>query len=208
MNKFTPYDTSEFDINIEAVSKPFVETEDDILLGYDIVNEYKLSDDNYSKLNKNERFIADKVIMDYFIKKNIFSRLHKLVDEKKKYNRKIKSLKTKSKSARIARSDMLKEMKDIIEFNEKILMKYIKRLDLLNDTFNNIVASDTISAEENLRTLDNNSKDFNINLAFDVIEDFFNYAADKCKDNKHIIGFSDKYLDKFLFVDYTGDSIK
>ena len=34
-------------------------------------------------------------------------------DEKKKYNRKIKSLKTKSKSARIARSDMLKEMKDI-----------------------------------------------------------------------------------------------
>ncbi len=208
MNKFTPYDTSEFDINIEAVSKPFVETDDDILLGYDIVNEYKLSDDNYSKLNKNERFIADKVIMDYFIKKNIFSRLHKLVDEKKKYNRKIKSLKTKSKSARIARSDMLKEMKDIIEFNEKILMKYIKRLDLLNDTFNNIVASDTISAEENLRTLDNNSKDFNINLAFDVIEDFFNYAADKCKDNKHIIGFSDKYLDKFLFVDYTGDSIK
>ena len=208
MNKFTPYDTSEFDINIEAVSKPFVETDDDILLGYDIVNEYKLSDDNYSKLNKNERFIADKVIMDYFIKKNIFSRLHKLVDEKKKYNRKIKSLKTKSKSARIARSDMLKEMKDIIEFNEKILMKYIKRLDLLNDTFNNIVASDTISAEENLRTLDNNSKDFNINLAFDVIEDFFNYAADKCKDNKHIIGFSDKYLDKFLFVDYTGDNIK
>ncbi|MBR2711376.1 MAG: hypothetical protein IKE89_02785 [Bacilli bacterium] len=208
MNKFTPYDTSEFDINIEAVSKPFVETDDDILLGYDIVNEYKLSDDNYSKLNKNERFIADKVIMDYFIKKNIFSRLHKLVDEKKKYNRKIKSLKTKSKSARIARSDMLKEMKDIIEFNEKILMKYIKRLDLLNDTFNNIVESDTISAEENLRTLDNNSKDFNINLAFDVIEDFFNYAADKCKDNKHIIGFSDKYLDKFLFVDYTGDSIK
>ena len=208
MNKFTPYDTSEFDINIEAVSKPFVETDDDILLGYDIVNEYKLSDDNYSKLNKNERFIADKVIMDYFIKKNIFSRLHKLVDEKKKYNRKIKSLKTKSKSARIARSDMLQEMKDIIEFNEKILMKYIKRLDLLNDTFNNIVASDTISAEENLRTLDNNSKDFNINLAFDVIEDFFNYAADKCKDNKHIIGFSDKYLDKFLFVDYTGDSIK
>ncbi len=101
MNKFTPYDTSEFDINIEAVSKPFVETDDDILLGYDIVNEYKLSDDNYSKLNKNERFIADKVIMDYFIKKNIFSRLHKLVDEKKKYNRKIKSLKTKSKSARI-----------------------------------------------------------------------------------------------------------
>lgn len=99
-------------------------------------------------------------------------------------------------------------MKDIIEFNEKILMKYIKRLDLLNDTFNNIVESDTISAEENLRTLDNNSKDFNINLAFDVIEDFFNYAADKCKDNKHIIGFSDKYLDKFLFVDYTGDSIK
>ena len=208
MNKFTPYDTSEFDINIEAVSKPFVETDDDILLGYDIVNEYKLSDDNYSKLNKNERFIADKVIMDYFIKKNIFSRLHKLVDEKKKYNRKIKSLKTKSKSARIARSDMLKEMKDIIEFNEKILMKYIKRLDLLNDTFNNIVESDTISAEENLRTLDNNSKDFNIHLAFDVIEDFFNYAADKCKDNKHIIGFSDKYLDKFLFVDYTGDSIK
>ncbi len=208
MNKFTPYDTSEFDINIEAVSKPFVETDDDILLGYDIVNEYKLSDDNYSKLNKNERFIADKVIMDYFIKKNIFSRLHKLVDEKKKYNRKIKSLKTKSKSARIARSDMLQEMKDIIEFNEKILMKYIKRLDLLNDTFNNIVESDTISAEENLRTLDNNSKDFNINLAFDVIEDFFNYAADKCKDNKHIIGFSDKYLDKFLFVDYTGDSIK
>ncbi len=208
MNKFTPYDTSEFDINIEAVSKPFVETDDDILLGYDIVNEYKLSDDNYSKLNKNERFIADKVIMDYFIKKNIFSRLHKLVDEKKKYNRKIKSLKTKSKSARIARSDMLKEMKDIIEFNEKILMKYIKRLDLLNDTFNNIVESDTISAEENLRTLDNNSKDFNINLAFDVIEDFFNYAADKCKDNKHIIGFSDKYLDKFLFVDYTGDNIK
>ena len=208
MNKFTPYDTSEFDINIEAVSKPFVETDDDILLGYDIVNEYKLSDDNYSKLNKNERFIADKVIMDYFIKKNIFSRLHKLVDEKKKYNRKIKSLKTKSKSARIARSDMLKEMKDIIEFNEKILMKHIKRLDLLNDTFNNIVESDTISAEENLRTLDNNSKDFNINLAFDVIEDFFNYAADKCKDNKHIIGFSDKYLDKFLFVDYTGDSIK
>ena len=208
MNKFTPYDTSEFDINIEAVSKPFVETDDDILLGYDIVNEYKLSDDNYSKLNKNERFIADKVIMDYFIKKNIFSRLHKLVDEKKKYNRKIKSLKTKSKSARIARSDMLREMKDIIEFNEKILMKYIKRLDLLNDTFNNIVESDTISAEENLRTLDNNSKDFNINLAFDVIEDFFNYAADKCKDNKHIIGFSDKYLDKFLFVDYTGDSIK
>ena len=208
MNKFTPYDTSEFDINIEAVSKPFVETDDDILLGYDIVNEYKLSDDNYSKLNKNERFIADKVIMDYFIKKNISSRLHKLVDEKKKYNRKIKSLKTKSKSARIARSDMLQEMKDIIEFNEKILMKYIKRLDLLNDTFNNIVASDTISAEENLRTLDNNSKDFNINLAFDVIEDFFNYAADKCKDNKHIIGFSDKYLDKFLFVDYTGDSIK
>ena len=192
MNKFTPYDTSEFDINIEAVSKPFVETDDDILLGYDIVNEYKLSDDNYSKLNKNERFIADKVIMDYFIKKNIFSRLHKLVDEKKKYNRKIKSLKTKSKSARIARSDMLKEMKDIIEFNEKILMKYIKRLDLLNDTFNNIVESDTISAEEN----------------FDVIEDFFNYAADKCKDNKHIIGFSDKYLDKFLFVDYTGDNIK
>ena len=64
MNKFTPYDTSEFDINIEAVSKPFVETDDDILLGYDIVNEYKLSDDNYSKLNKNERFIADKVIMD------------------------------------------------------------------------------------------------------------------------------------------------
>lgn len=208
MNKFTPYDTSEFDINIEAVSKPFVETDDDILLGYDIVNEYKLSDDNYSKLNKNERFIADKVIMDYFIKKNIFSRLHKLVDEKKKYNRKIKSLKTKSKSARIARSDMLQEMKDIIEFNEKILMKYIKRLDLLNDTFNNIVESDTISAEENLRTLDNNSKDFNINLAFDVIEDFFNYAADKCKDNKHIIGFSDKYLDKFLFVDYTGDNIK
>ena len=208
MNKFTPYDTSEFDINIEAVSKPFVETDDDILLGYDIVNEYKLSDDNYSKLNKNERFIADKVIMDYFIKKNIFSRLHKLVDEKKKYNRKIKSLKTKSKSARIARSDMLKEMKDIIEFNEKILMKYIKILDLLNDTFNNIVESDTISAEENLRTLDNNSKDFNINLAFDVIEDFFNYAADKCKDNKHIIGFSDKYLDKFLFVDYTGDNIK
>ena len=208
MNKFTPYDTSEFDINIEAVSKPFVETDDDILLGYDIVNEYKLSDDNYSKLNKNERFIADKVIMDYFIKKNIFSRLHKLVDEKKKYNRKIKSLKTKSKSARIARSDMLKEMKDIIEFNEKILMKHIKRLDLLNDTFNNIVESDTISAEENLRTLDNNSKDFNIHLAFDVIEDFFNYAADKCKDNKHIIGFSDKYLDKFLFVDYTGDNIK
>ena len=208
MNKFTPYDTSEFDINFEAISKPFVETDDDILLGYDIVNEYKLSDDNYSKLNKNERFIADKVIMDYFIKKNIFSRLHKLVDEKKKYNRKIKSLKTKSKSARIARSDMLQEMKDIIEFNEKILMKYIKRLDLLNDTFNNIVESDTISAEENLRTLDNNSKDFNINLAFDVIEDFFNYAADKCKDNKHIIGFSDKYLDKFLFVDYTGDSIK
>ena len=208
MNKFTPYDASEFNINIETVSKPFVETDDDILLGYDIVNEYKLSDDNYSKLNKNERFIADKVIMDYFIKKNIFSRLRKLVDEKKEYNRKIKSLKTKSKSARIARSDMLKEMKDIIEFNEKILMKHIKRLDLLNDTFNNIVESDTISAEENLRTLDNNSKDFNIHLAFDVIEDFFNYAANKCKDNKHIIGFNDKYLDDYLFVDYTEENAK
>lgn len=208
MNKFTPYDTSEFDINFEAISKPFVETDDDILLGYDIVSEYKLSDDNYSKLNKNERFIADKVIMDYFIKKNIFSRLRKLVDEKKKYNRKIKSLKTKSKSARIARGDMLQEMKDIIEFNEKILMKYIKRLDLLNDTFNNIVESDTISAEENLRTLDNNSKEFNINLAFDVIGDFFNYASDKCKDNKHIIGFNDKYLDDYLFVDYTEGNAK
>ena len=208
MNKFTPYDASEFNINIETVSKPFVETDDDILLGYDIVNEYKLSDDNYSKLNKNERFIADKVIMDYFIKKNIFSRLRKLVDEKKKYNRKIKSLKTKSKSARIARSDMLNEMKDIIEFNEKILMKHLKRLDLLNDTFNNIVESDTISAEENLRTLDNNSKDFNIHLAYDVIGDFFSYAANKCKDNKHIIGFNDKYLDDYLFVDYTGGNAK
>ena len=82
------------------------------------------------------------------------------------------------------------------------------RLDLLNDTFNNIVESDTISAEENLRTLDNNSKDFNIHLAFDVIGDFFNYAANKCKDNKHIIGFNDKYLDDYLFVDYTEGNAK
>ena len=141
MNKFTPYDASEFNINIETVSKPFVETDDDILLGYDIVNEYKLSDDNYSKLNKNERFIADKVIMDYFIKKNIFSRLRKLVDEKKKYNRKIKSLKTKSKSARIARSDMLKEMKDIIEFNEKILDRKSTRLNSSHNVISRMPSS-------------------------------------------------------------------
>ena len=204
--KYIAYNKEELRNTLSKVIKPFILNNNKIIIKDNIISKYNLKNNDYSKLDKDDKFIASKLIIDYYIDKNIYSRMDKLCNQKKEFNT-ILNKTYKSKSKRIKQEEALEKKSSIIQFNERILYKDTKTKDLLNDVYNNILDNDYISLEENFNNLTKTIKTINIPLNIDIISNFLVYVNDYKKNHKKRMNksFDNDYLEKFLFVDY--DSI-
>lgn len=197
------YPKEELINNQPKVKKPFTLTNNKIIIKDDIVKKYNLKKNDYSKLNRDDKFIVSKLIIDYYIDKNVYSRRNKICNQKKEYNALLNKT-YKSKTKRIKQEEELENKYNIISFNERIIYKSIKIKDLLNDVYNNVLDNDYISLEENFYNLSKSIKSIIIPLNIDIISDFLVYINDikrthKKRPNK---SFDGEYLEKFLFIDY------
>ncbi len=204
--KYLVYSKEELKNTLSKVNRPFILHNNDLLLTENILSNYNLSNKNYKKLDSKEKFLVNKIIIEYFISKNIYSRMNKLCIEKKEFNN-ILNKSYKSKSKKLKQEEELEKRSNTIEFNEKIIYKDIKTKDLVNDVYNNVVDNDYISLEENLENL-SKSINLNIPLSIDILSNFLIYANDEKKSHKKRMSksFDDEYLEKFLFIDYDNTS--
>ena len=205
--KYIAYNKEDLRNDLSKVIKPFILNKNKIILKDNIVSKYNLKNNDYSKLDKDDKFIASKIIIDYYIDKNIYSRMNKLSNQKKEFNT-ILNKSYKSKTKRIKQEEELEKKSSIIQFNERILYKDTKIKDLLNDVYNNVLDNDYISLEENFNNLSNTIKNINIPLNIDIISNFLVYVNDVKKTHKKRMrnSFDNDYLEKFLFVDYDNTS--
>ena len=205
--KYSAYPKEELRNDLSKVIKPFILNKNKIILKDYIVLNYNLKNNDYSKLKRDDKFIANKLIIDYYIDKNIYSRIDKLCNQKKEFNT-ILNKSYKSKSKRIKQEEELEKKSSIIQFNERILYKDTKLKDLLNDVFNNVLDNDYISLNENFDNLSNTIKSINIPLNIDIISNILVYVNDIKKNNKKRMkrSFDNDYLEKFLFIDYDNTS--
>lgn len=201
--KYIAYNKEDLRNDLSKVIKPFILNKNKIILKDNIVSKYNLKNNDYSKLDKDDKFIASKIIIDYYIDKNIYSRMNKLCNQKKEFNT-ILNKSYKSKTKRIKQEEELEKKSSIIQFNERILYKDTKIKDLLNDVYNNVLDNDYISLEENFNNLSNTIKNINIPLNIDIISNFLVYVNDVKKTHKKRPNksFDGEYLEKFLFIDY------
>ena len=201
--KYKAYDREELRNKLPKVVKPFVLNNNKIVLKDEIVSKYNLKSKIYNKLDSKDKFTMSKLIIDYYLDKNIYSRSEKLTNQKKEFNQ-ILNKTYKSKTKRLKQEEELEKKSNIIQFNEKILYKDIKTKDLLNDVYNNVLDNDYISLKENFDNLSNSINKMIINLDENVISNFLVYANDHKKSHKKRMNksFDNDYLERFLFVDY------
>lgn len=201
--KYKAYDREELRNELPKVVKPFVLNNNKIVLKDEIVSKYNLKSKIYNKLDSKDKFTMSKLIIDYYLDKNIYSRSEKLTNQKKEFNQ-ILNKTYKSKTKRLKQEEELEKKSNIIQFNEKIIYKDIKTKDLLNDVYNNVLDNDYISLKENFDNLSNSINKMIINLDENVISNFLVYANDHKKSHKKRMNksFDDDYLERFLFVDY------
>ncbi len=204
MDKYIPFDKEELYIETNNIEKPYYEEKGELYIDDSLVEEYNLKTNIYNKLNNSSKFVISKRIIDYHLVSNINSRISKICKEKKEFNSSLNSRTGNSKSARKTKEDMLNNLISIIDFNEKILTKDRKRLDLFNDIFNNIVDKDYVSGSYNLDELHNYMNGFNIKLKHNVIDDFMDYAYIKCSSidsyNKFNKDYSIAFLEENRFI--------
>lgn len=205
--KFVAYTKEELRNKLSKVSKPFTLNNNKIILKDSIVSNYNLNTNIYDQLDPKDKFTASKIIIDYYIDKNIYSRTDKLCEQKKDFNQ-VLSKEYKSKTKRLKQEEQLEKKSNIIQFNEKIIYKDTKTKDLLNDVYNNVLNNDFISLIENSSNLSNNINSINIDLKENVISNFLIYINDFKKGHKKRMNksFDDEYLERFLFIDYDNTS--
>ncbi len=201
--KYLAYPKEELKNNMSKVNRPFILHNNQIILKEDIISKYNLKNNYYSKLDSDDKYISSKIIIEYFIDKNIYSRMNKLCEQKKEFNT-LLNKKYKSKTKRLKQEEELEKKLSTIQFNEKILYKDIKTKDLLNDVYNNILDNDYISLEENFDNLSKSINNIHIPLDEDILSNYLIFVNDKRNSHKKRMNksFDDEYLEKFLFVDY------
>lgn len=201
--KYLAYPKEELKNNMSKVNRPFILHNNQIILKEDIISKYNLKNNYYSKLDSDDKYISSKIIIEYFIDKNIYSRMNKLCEQKKEFNT-LLNKKYKSKTKRLKQEEELEKKLSTIQFNEKILYKDIKTKDLLNDVYNNILDNDYISLEENFDNLSKSINNIHIPLDEDILSNYLIFVNDKINSHKKRMNksFDDEYLEKFLFVDY------
>ncbi len=208
MDKYTPFDREELYLEINNIKKPYYEDEGSLYVDDELVKDYHLRSNDYSKLNNTEKFVVSKKLIEYHLIYNINSRIKKICNEKKEFNSSLNSKTGHSKNARNMKETMLKNLIGVIDFNEKILTKDRKRLDLLNDLFNNIIDKDYVSGNYNLDELSKWIRGFNIRGKEDIINDFIDYAYIKCSSvdssNKFNKDYSIKYLKESKVINDVG----
>ena len=204
MDKYIPFNKEELYIDTNNIDIPYYEEKGEIYLNDFIVEECDLKTNIYSKLNNSSKFVISKKIIEYHLVSNINSRINKICKEKKEFNSSLNSKTGNSKNARNMKKNMLDNLLSIIDFNEKILTKDRKRLDLVNDIFNNIVDKDYVSGSYNLDELNSYMNGFNIKLKHNVIDDFLDYAHIKCSSvdsyNKFNKDYSISYLEETKYI--------
>ena len=205
MDKYIPFEKEELYIDTGSIIKPYYEDKGVLYVTDELVEEYNLKSNLYDKLNNSQKFAVGKRIIEYHLSYNINSRINKICKEKKEFNSSLNSKTGNSKSARETKKNMLDNLLNIIDFNEKILTKDRKRLDLVNDIFNNIIDKDYISGSYNLSELNKYMNGFNIKIKNNVIDDFMNYARIKCSsvdtyNTKFNKDYSIAYLEEARFI--------
>ena len=198
MDKYIPFDREELYIETNSINKPYYEDEDSLYVDDELVKEYHLRHNNYDRLNSTEKFVVSKKIIEYHLIYNINSRIKKICNEKKEFNSSLNSKTGHSKNAIQMKESMLRNLIGIIDFNDKILTKDRKRLDLLNDLFNNIIDKDYVSGNYNLDELSKSIKGFNIKGKEEIINDFIDYAYSKCSGVDNSNKFNKDYSIKYL----------
>lgn len=203
MDKFIPFDKEELYIETNSIKKPYYEEKKHIYIIDELVDEYNLKTNVYDRLNNIQKFVMSKMIIEYHLLYNINSRINKICKEKKEFNSSLNSKTGNSKSAKTTKENMLNDLLSVIDFNDKILTKDRKRLDLLNDVFDNIINKDYITGSYNLDELSNSIK--GIKDKNHVVNDFMDYAYVKCSSiksytNKFNKDYSIGYLEKSMII--------
>ena len=173
MDKYTPFDKEELYIDTNSINKPYYEDKGVLYIEKELVDEYNLKTNIYDKLNNSSKFVVSKKIIEYNLVSNINSRISKICNEKKQFNSSLNSKTGNSKNAREMKKNMLDNMLSIIDFNDKILTKDRKRLDLVNDIFNNVIDKDYVSGSYNLDELNRYMNGFSIKLKNNIIGELF-----------------------------------
>lgn len=172
------------------LNNPYKVYKNNIYINKDIVSNYNLKSNKYNELPKEEKFIVDKIILEYNIYKKITTINEHINKRTKEFNKIYLNKKSKSKKEREIKNELLNALESIIIFNKNQLKKYKSLFVLINDLTNDFILKDIITLKENINILKKEKNSLLFSLPINITENYYkyinNYIKTEEKENNFI----------------------